>query len=213
MSGDATRSQGRDASLALNAADLETEFRVVTSDGIRRGLRLERLFWRTLRERARRDGVTIGRMVADLVAANPSAANVSSLVRGACVDWLARENGRLGRLVSKISLGAILSASAAPTFVLSADRRIVAFNAGFQLLVRRQFPEADGRVQASPRLALDVPIADIAARLVAEGASPVRTGFAIGLAERRLRGVLNVVRAPSLEGDLLLAFVAAVEPA
>ena len=50
-------------------------------------------------------------------------------------------------------------------------------------------------------------LADIFARLAADGDRPVVTGFVIGAADRRYRAQLNIVRAPTSESEVLLAFV------
>ena len=53
------------------------------------------------------------------------------------------------------------------------------------------------------KLALDLSVADIFARLAADSDRPVMTGFVIGVADRRHRGQLNVVRAPVSEAEVL----------
>ncbi len=57
------------------------------------------------------------------------------------------------------------------------------------------------------KLALDLNVADIFARLAADGDRPVVSGFVIGAADRRYRAQLNIVRAPISESEVLLAFV------
>lgn len=213
MSGEAKPGAGGDATAAfISPDDLALEFRVLSSGGKRRGLRLEHAVWESLRQIARDSGTTPSRYVAALASDHPDAPNLSALVRIACLNRLKRDNAQLARLTSLRMVNAILAASPAPGFALSRERRIVAFNAPFQTMVRRRFPDAGAaQTRLEPRLALDVTIRDIIARLDETDNQPVRTGFAIGVGDQRLRGVLNAIKAPSKDEPLLLAFIDADE--
>ena len=75
-------------------------------------------------------------------------------------------------------------------------------------MVRRQLPNAPGdEGRQDLKLALDLNVTDIFARLDANSETPVTTGFVIGAGERRYRGQLSAVRAPVTEPELLMAFV------
>ena len=102
----------------------------------------------------------------------------------------------------------MLLACPSPAFVLSSSKRILAFNPAFQQLVKRQLPSGlgeDGRQDL--KLALDLNVADIFARLAAGGEAPVVTGLVLGAGDRRYRGRVNAVRAPVAEQELLLCYV------
>ncbi|TIV37390.1 MAG: hypothetical protein E5V96_25785, partial [Mesorhizobium sp.] len=121
---------------------------------------------------------------------------------------LAEESMKLRKLASIRTINAILVACPSPAFALSSSKKILAFNTPFQQLVRRQLPSApgeDGRQDL--KLALDLNVTDIFARLDANGETPVTSGFVIGAGERRYRGQLSAVRAPVAEPELLMAFV------
>ncbi|MBZ9961078.1 MULTISPECIES: ribbon-helix-helix domain-containing protein [unclassified Mesorhizobium] len=188
--------------------DLGMEFRVVARRGIRRGIRLERTFWTSLRQMAESRKCTIGMLVDEIAESQPPAGNLTSAIRVACIRDLTEENLTLKRLASIRTITAILVACPSPAFALSSSKKILTFNAPFQQLVKRQLPTApsdDGRQDL--RLALDLNVADIFARLDANGEIPVASGFVIGAGERRYRGQLNAVRAPLVGQDLLMAFV------
>lgn len=193
--------------LPLSAEDVEPEFRVVVRDGNRRGVRLERFFWNTLKQFSQSRKSTLGQMVEDISHVAPETGNLTSTIRVACARWLAEENAELKKLASLRKVNALLLACPSPAFTLSSSKKILAFNPAFQLLVRRQLPMEQGsQGRLDLKLALDLGVADIFARL-ANSDRPVTTGFVIGAADRRHRGQLNVVRAPVSEAEVLLAFV------
>jgi predicted DNA-binding ribbon-helix-helix protein len=192
----------------LSVEDFEPEFRVVARGGVRRGIRLERLYWSLLKQLAEKRRSTIGLLIDEIAALQAETANLTSAIRVACLRWLADENADLRKLASLQTVNGILAACPSPAFALSSTKKILAFNAAFQNLVKRQLPIAAGEdARQDLKLALDVNVAEIFSRLEANGNSPVMTGFVIGVRERRYRGQINAVKAPVIEPDLLLAYV------
>jgi predicted DNA-binding ribbon-helix-helix protein len=193
----------------VTAEDFGLEFRVVARGGIRRGIRLERAFWTSLKQMAESRKCTIG-MLIDEIAENQAqtGGNLTSAIRVACMRGVGDENLTLRRLASIRTISAILVACPSPAFALASSKKILTFNAPFQQLVKRQLPIAPSDdARNDLKLALDLNVADIFARLDANSESPVATGFVIGAGERRYRGQLNAVRAPVVEPELLMAFV------
>ncbi len=176
--------------------------------GTRRGIRLERVFWTSLKQMAENRKCTIGMLVEEIAESHADTGNLTSAIRVACMRGMADENLTLRRLASIKTINAILVACPSPAFALSSSKKILTFNAPFQQLVRRQLPVApNDDARHDLKLALDLNVADIFARLDANGETPVATGFVIGAGERRYRGQLNAVRAPVVEPELLMAFV------
>lgn len=194
--------------LPLPTDDFELEFRVVARGGTRRGIRLERAFWLSLKQMAESRKCTIGMLVDEIAESHAEKGNLTSAIRVACIRALGHENLNLRRLASIRTVNAILLACPSPAFALASTKKIVTFNAPFQQLVKRQLPTAfDGDTRQDLKLALDLNVADIFARLDTNGDVAVASGFVIGAGERRYRGQLNVVRAPALDLELLMAFV------
>lgn len=192
----------------FSADDLTTDFRVVVRQGSRRGIRLERIFWATLKQLAEHNHLTIGEMVEEIALANGDTSNLASAIRVACLRWMADQNAGLARLASLRTINAILGACPAPAFALSSAKKILTFNPAFQNLVRRQLPVGFGEeAHRDLRLSLDLNVADIFNRLDANDGVPISSGFVIGAAERRYRGQLNIVRAPIKAPELLMSFV------
>ncbi|QKD06557.1 hypothetical protein EB235_25215 [Mesorhizobium loti R88b] len=192
----------------MTPEELGLEFRVVVRGGIRRGIRLERAFWISLKQMAESRKCTIGMLVDEIAESQHQTGNLTSAIRVACIRGLGEENLTLKRLASIRTINAILVACPSPAFALSSSKKILTFNAPFQQLVRRQLPTGpNDDARQDLRLALDLNVADIFARLNANSETPVPSGFVIGAGERRYRGQLNAVRAPLVEQDLLMAFV------
>ncbi|RWC63334.1 ribbon-helix-helix domain-containing protein [Mesorhizobium sp.] len=210
MSGSASpRPDGERLLPPVAAEDFGLEFRVVARGGIRRGIRLERAFWLSLKQMAERRKCTIGMLIDEIAESQAQTGNnLTSAIRVACMRGLGDENLTLRRLASINTISAILLACPSPAFALASSKKILTFNAPFQQLVKRQLPIApNDDARHDLKLALDLNVADIFARLDANGEAPVATGFVIGAGERRYRGQLNAVRAPVLEPELLMAFV------
>ncbi|TJX78510.1 MAG: hypothetical protein E5W21_02400 [Mesorhizobium sp.] len=194
--------------LPLPTEDFELEFRVVARGGVRRGIRLERAFWVSLKQMAESRKCTIGMLVDEIAESHAEKGNLTSAIRVACIRELGHENLNLRKLASIRTVNAILLACPSPAFALASTKKIVTFNAPFQQLVKRQLPTAfDQDTRQDLKLALDLNVADIFARLDTNGDVAVASGFVIGAGERRYRGQLNVVRAPVLDLELLMAFV------
>jgi predicted DNA-binding ribbon-helix-helix protein len=205
---DSATPRGDRLHLPLAAEDFGPEFRVVARGGIRRGIRLERVFWVTLKQMAESRKSTIGMLVDEIAENHAEQGNLTSAIRVACMRGMAEENLALRKLASIRTISAILVACPSPAFALASSKKILTFNAPFQQLVRRQLPTGSNEdARHDLKLALDLNVADIFARLEANGETPVATGFVIGAGERRYRGQLSVVRAPVAELELLMAFV------
>ena len=192
----------------LTAGELQWDFRTVSYEGSRRGLRLERIFWDALKKMAAEKGVTLGRLVEEIAVRQEKPANLASAIRAICLNWLARGNEELRLLASMRTTVAIITACPSPAFALSAARRISAFNQPFQMLVRRHLPPASGMdVQQEMKLTLDLNVREMLEHLRENMDTPLVTGFVLGLGERRYRGQLRAVLAPTKDTDLLIAFV------
>ncbi|RWK58032.1 ribbon-helix-helix domain-containing protein [Mesorhizobium sp.] len=194
--------------LPITREDFGLEFRVVARGGIRRGIRLEKAFWMSLKQMAENRKCTIGMLVDEIAKNQTKTGNLTSAIRVACIHGLADENLILRKLASIRTINAILVACPSPAFALASSKKILTFNAPFQQLVKRQLPTGPNNdARQDLKLALDLNVADIFARLDANGEVPVASGFVIGAGERRYRGQLNAVRAPVPEPELLMAFV------
>ena len=114
--------------VSLRPEDTSVEFRAVAFGTKRRGIRLERIFWKVLKELARVKNSTIGSLVEDLSKEAAEANNLSSIIRVACLNWLFTQNIELVQLASLRTANAIIMACPAPAFALSSAKKILTFN-------------------------------------------------------------------------------------
>ena len=85
---------------SLAAEDFGPEFRVVARGGVRRGIRLERAFWVSLKQMAENRKCTIGMLVEEIAENHPDQGNLTSAIRVACMRGLAEESMTLRKLAS-----------------------------------------------------------------------------------------------------------------
>ncbi|MBN9037883.1 MAG: ribbon-helix-helix domain-containing protein [Rhizobiales bacterium] len=190
------------------ADDMKPVFRAVLSRGERRGIRLEAIFWKTLSVMSASRAETLGEIVARAAAEVPEGGNLASTLRVLAARWLSGRVGELERLTSTDAAFAIVHASPSPAFVLTVDRRIVQYNQAFLNFLQARLAAADGSdPMRTVRLTLDTHVEQVIEQLAADPKLPVTTGFALGVAERRVRGQLGLVLAPVHSSAMVIAYI------
>ncbi|MBX3596172.1 MAG: ribbon-helix-helix domain-containing protein [Rhizobiaceae bacterium] len=90
----------RDDNGGLKPASLEKdpftpEFRVVARGNVRRGIRLERIFWVTLKRIAESRKITMGALIEEIAESHGESGNLTSAIRVTCLKWLDEQNSLL----------------------------------------------------------------------------------------------------------------------
>lgn len=183
------------------------QFRVISQGKVKRGVRLEHVFWQAAKKIAQRRRLTIGGFFDAISEQDPDASNLASAIRVACVSWMADRTTELESITSLSVLGSILAAVPSPAVVLGPDRKILASNKAFQLFARRHLSVPSAADPKDMRLVPDIAVPEIVARLEQNGNSAVLSGFSLTVADRRIRGQLNAVRAPLNEPGTIIGFV------
>jgi len=195
-------------SLLPGTGDSETRFVAVRVGDFRRGLRLEEIHWRALKDVAASHGMSVGALVRSVEEAAPEEANLTSLLRVLCLGWFRDRLTSVQKIAHRGIANSLVQASPAPTFALGLDRQIVAYNQYFLNLIQSRLSIASsGTVARNLRLALDVQIGELIETLRKNGNMPVGTGFVIGVDNQRFRGRMNTVLAPSIEQAVIVCFV------
>ena len=83
----ATAERSGETVFPLAFEDVEPEFRVVVRGGTRRGIRLERFFWASLKRLAESRKSTLGQVVEEISRVQPETGNLTSAIRVACARW------------------------------------------------------------------------------------------------------------------------------
>lgn len=194
------------------AADAFTPvFRAVGTPRQRRGIRLETIYWDTLKAMAAASGSPVGQMVEATIDKAPQAANLASALRVEAMRWLRERVERLEALTGLDRTGAIVQASPSPAFALTQDKRILLYNAAFLHLVQSRFlGERPDVMRRGLRFSLDTQLHDVIETLRQGGVPAVSSGFVLGVEEQRIRGTLNMVLAPVHGQVVVIAFVSRV---
>lgn len=190
-------------------ANADLIFRAVNAHGERRGIRLERIFWNTLGEAAAAANRSLAQVVGDTAAANAGGGNLASALRVSAARWLADTLAETRRRSAPETVFAMIQACPSPVFALSADKKIVSYNRPFVAFIQSRFTAADpAEMLRGLRLSLDTPLEQAVASLIRDPAATVFSGYAIGLADRRVRGQLRLTLAPTAQSRIVVAFIA-----
>ena len=204
--------KGKNASVRQSAAADDGPaapfFRAVNVNGKRKGFRLEKSYWTALERLSAEDGIAVGEFIGRIADRYPDSRNLSSVLRVFVTDKLGR---KLDALRAKASAEAVLkgiNACPSPVFVLSGTRQLRGYNGAFLRYVRANFVfEDDHPVSNSLRLQIDMSTADLIKRLKEANEGFVTIGFVIGMENRRVRGQINAMLAPSWKEDLIVGYV------
>ena len=108
------------------------DFRVVTFEGARHALKLERIFWSLLEAAAAASNERLGAYISRIIANSAEATNKSSLLRSHAADWMRRKLVDVSASsLSRRSLNGIVQAAPTPCFVVTPQNAIEIQNAAF----------------------------------------------------------------------------------
>jgi predicted DNA-binding ribbon-helix-helix protein len=193
---------------APEPGDGEPVFRVVMARGGRKGIRLERIFWRVVSDLAAARRETLGTVVADAADNVPANGNLASTLRVQAARWLQDRLTELERLTAAENVYSIVHATPSPAFVLTADKRIVRYNQPFlNFLQARLLASQSPDLMRAVRLTLDLHVEQVIEQLLQNPKLPVATGFALGVSDRRVRGQVKLVLAPTHEAAMVIAYI------
>jgi predicted DNA-binding ribbon-helix-helix protein len=198
------------APIALpTAEDSATRFVAVRSGEYRRGLRLEEIYWRALKDVAAAAGLSVGGLVRQVEeASGTDEGNATSRLRVLCLGWFMDKLRRVEALAHRGMAHSLVQACPAPAFALGIDRQIIAYNPHFLNLIQSRLAIAGaGAMARNLRLALDVQISDLIPALQKNSNTPVGTGFVIGVDSQRFRGRMNAVLVPSNDRPVIVCFI------
>lgn len=205
---DAASRPPADSDAPATSDDAMPVFRAVAALGARRGIRLETIFWKTISAMAAANGRTLGQEVGESLTAVPKDGNLASTLRVQAARWLVGRVSELERITAVENVFAIVHASPTPAFVLSTDKKIVQYNQAFLNFIRANLPASELKdVARATRLSLDTQLEQIIELLTNNPKSPVATGFALGIADRRVRGQLRLALAPVASSTLVIAYI------
>jgi predicted DNA-binding ribbon-helix-helix protein len=188
--------------------DAATRFVAVRAGEYRRGLRLEEIYWRALKDVAAGAGLSLGAFVRAVEEASDGEGNATSRLRVLCMGWFMDQLLKVRNVANKGLVNSLVQASPSPTFALATDRRIIAYNQSFLNLIQARLSlQNSGAMARNLRLSLDLQIAELIETIRAKDNMPVGTGFVIGIENQRFRGRVNSVLAPVVDQAVIICYV------
>jgi len=184
------------------------EFRTVSTEHGRTGIRIERVFWDGLDGLSRTQGRKRRELVGDIIAlARAADLPVASALRCYVAAAQRAELDRLRELAGTVQAVRLLQAGPVPSFALNRQKRLLRANPEFVHYLRRMF--AHPAVSVSPevaQLSLDRPLGQLFEELADDG-SATRCAVTIRVGDQLRRTTCRMVAAPPFPAQALVGFV------
>lgn len=200
---------GRTTMTGARKNDLTPRFKAVKVGAHRRGIRLEQVYWDTLKEMTAQNGSGLGQYIEGVANGFPDAVNITSVLRVHVVRWLLDRETGMKPDAGAVNVDDLVRACPSPVFAVERDERITAWNLAFVDYVRTRFPQASNDFLGRDLLlTLDEPAGELIAALRRTGNRPVRCGFVLEAEGRELRGAMSAALASRQEEPAILCYVA-----
>ena len=135
--------------LSAEGAELTPEFRVIVAGNRRRGIRLERLYWRLLGELADRRGMKRSRLIASVLEDTDSGSdNAASVLRCFAIDAIDSERSTLAARTNSNYVISLLQQAPIPAFAINRQKKLHQVNQEFIQLLRAISGDATQRIHA-----------------------------------------------------------------
>jgi len=191
------------------------EFRAVTTESGRKGLKLERAFWHALSSISERLGIRRTQLISDVLreASDQGVTNTASALRSYATGRLVADLEKTRDLTSTAFLTKVMQE--APTASIAVDRslRLVRVNREFRALVRELAASEEGvaliddaELWRKTRVTIQTPVTTLFAEIGGTGETrdclvSVRVGLSVRQRKMRMVGV------PSAAPEVLVGFV------
>ena len=184
------------------------QFRVITTGSRRRGVRLERVFWRLLDGIAERRGLKRSSLVHEILdGGDAGTESVASTLRCYAAEYVDRERGGLVARLDPAHTITLMQQAPMPAFAINRQKKLQQVNAEFMQLLRPP-GSAEGGAKAAAEfvhLALDTPIDELFHAVTT--APSTQCNYTLQVDDRRRRGRAKIVMVPSEKPDILVGYV------
>jgi predicted DNA-binding ribbon-helix-helix protein len=196
-----------DLNTVAEGDELTPEFRVIVTGNRRRGIRLERLYWRLLGEMADRRGVKRSRLIASVLeGADSSSDNAASVLRCFAIDAIDSERSILVARTSSNYVIGLLQQAPIPAFAINRQKKLHQVNQEFIQLLRAVSGDATQRIHADVvQLTLETPIEELFQQL--SDAKMAYTNYNIQLDAKHRRGRAKLVAVPPSPAQILVGYI------
>lgn len=184
-----------------------SEFRTLTTESGRTGVRLERVFWDALSQLSSDRGQKRSRFVTEIVeAANSLDINATGAIRSTTVELLLREVERLKPLSQTTAMIGMLQAGPTPAFALDHRKRLVQSNPEF-LRYLRTVAGAFGVASAADaaQLSIERPLDSLFSDL--KPGEIIECGISIRCGNRDRRTTVRILMVPPAPVMALVGYI------
>ncbi|HEY0854397.1 MAG TPA: ribbon-helix-helix domain-containing protein [Devosia sp.] len=147
------------------------EFRAVPTASGRRGIRLERAFWRALSTIADRMGIKRSQLISDVLSEAGSDDNATSVLRSYAVHQVETELSTVRQQAELAFALPMMQQAPVPSFAIDRDKRLVRVNAEFNQFLRGVLVQLGNPDRGNLAFNLERPVADIFEELGTSGQS------------------------------------------
>lgn len=186
------------------------QFRVVTTGDRRRGVRLERVFWKLLDDIAARRGLKRSSLIAEVLEnAAEGTESVASTLRCYAATTIDIERNTLLARINPQQMIALMQQAPVPAFAINRQKKLQQVNAEFMQLLRPTLnaggPGAARNVADFVHLSLDTPIDELFH--AARSAPSTQCNYTLQVDDRRRRGQAKIVLVPDDRLETLVGYV------
>ncbi len=185
------------------------QFRVVTTGERRRGVRLERVFWKLLDEIAARRGLKRSSLIAQVLEnAADGTESVASTLRCYAATTVDIERNALLARINPQQMVALMQQAPVPAFAINRQKKLQQVNAEFMQLLRPSLGSGSTtarNVADFVHLSLDTPIDELFH--AARAAPSTQCNYTLQVDDRRRRGQAKIVLVPDDRPETLVGYV------
>lgn len=146
-------------------------------------------------------------LIEEIEGIDPGPKNLTSMIRVFCLEWSKDTVGRYEGISNEKTVKSLVMSCSSPALALTSEKRLHSFNQAFLTYVTHRLPIPAGGIHLSNlRLTLDIQLDILLDQLGQNDNQSIPVGIAISVREKRVRDMINVVRAPVLSKDILLGF-------
>jgi predicted DNA-binding ribbon-helix-helix protein len=192
----------------LEGFDAEPKFRaIIGKGGIRRGIRLESVYWDGLSWLLAGSRQSMGDVVEQAAAQVGEHSNLASMLRVIAFRWMWRRLAAMETIYSLDHLNTLIQACPTPAIVLTRDKKIQFFNEPFMTMLKQRLVLGNiAQLSAGFRFVLDTQVDEAIQSLSTRG-KLVTTGFTATCAGKQLTGQINLAMAPSHQKQMVIGYV------
>lgn len=186
----------------VEVQDGETEFRTVSHQGRRYGIKLEPVFWKVLELAAKHRRDKLATYVGNILGATADKQNRTSILRVHAVSWLSRrllDSATQG--IGQKSIDAIGAAFSQPVFSIGRDNKFTGHNAAFYEMLRKLCDEACVDFSSNLSVAFKRDVGDLRTALSGTREKFIEDKIVIKIGSQPVEKTVRVVSLESASGQ------------